>query len=110
MAEWTDLDAWVELGQKIKSAEVRSLPFTNEVISYGSPNYREIKSLVRTAIRKPSPETAATPAPDPSVVTPTTSRSTASSGLPEAIPWSSRPRAARSVWLSIQAAAAVDSR
>ena len=66
-----DLDAWVELGQKIKSAEVRSLPFTNEGISYGSPNYREIKSLVRTAIRKPSPETAATPAPDPSVVTPT---------------------------------------
>jgi LCP family protein required for cell wall assembly len=71
-----DLDAWVELAQKVKGAQVRSLPFTNKVISYANPNYREIKSLVRQAIRtpKPDPETSATPSVPANGATPGTTQ------------------------------------
>lgn len=48
-----ELDAWVELAFRVKEAEIRSLPLTNEVIDPGSPNYPRIRALVQQAIHPP---------------------------------------------------------
>jgi anionic cell wall polymer biosynthesis LytR-Cps2A-Psr (LCP) family protein len=59
-----DLDAWVDLAMKIKSAEVRSLPFTDKVISsYSHPDYKEIRSLVKSSLRSGKSTPEATPTP-----------------------------------------------
>jgi len=63
-----DLDSWVELALKIKDARVTSLPFTNKVVtSYSNPDYKEIHSLVRAALRasktKPDPSASASAGP-----------------------------------------------
>jgi LCP family protein required for cell wall assembly len=65
-----DLQAWVELSQRIKGASVRSLPFTDQVISdRTNPDFEQIHELVAKALTP-----AAKPTPTP---TPSTSSSTA---------------------------------
>jgi polyisoprenyl-teichoic acid--peptidoglycan teichoic acid transferase len=57
----SELDAFVELGLRVKNGELRSLPFTGDVIDTADPDYAEIRRLVREAITPP-------PSPAPSVV------------------------------------------
>lgn len=59
-----ELDAWVELALRVKDATVRSLPFTDDVIVPGNPDYEQIHELVQAAI-DPAPPTTA-PEPEPS--------------------------------------------
>jgi len=62
-----DLEAWVSLSQKVKGGSVRSLPFTDQVISNRAyPDFPQIQRLVRTALK---PVAKATPAPDVSAST-----------------------------------------
>jgi len=59
-----DLQAWVELSQKVKSGSVRSLPFTDQVISNrANPDFDQIHELVQKALQ---PVVKATPTPAPS--------------------------------------------
>jgi LCP family protein required for cell wall assembly len=70
----SQLDAWVQLSQKIKGASLRSLPFTDDVINTANPDFAKVHKLVRRAL-----ETSASPAPSPSATaspTPSPSRST----------------------------------
>jgi len=61
-----DLPAWVELGQRVKSGSVRSLPFTDQVIpNRANPDFDQIHLLVRKALRTVA---TATSAPEPSTV------------------------------------------
>jgi LCP family protein required for cell wall assembly len=61
-----DLSAWVDLTLKIKNASVKSLPFTDQVVNYAFPNYQEIRTLVRDAIRTTkTPKDTATSTPTP---------------------------------------------
>jgi len=56
-----DLSAWVELSQRVKRATVRSLPFTDQVISdRADPDFEQIHRLVAQAL---VPATEAGPAP-----------------------------------------------
>jgi polyisoprenyl-teichoic acid--peptidoglycan teichoic acid transferase len=58
-----DLQAWVELSQKVQGASVRSLPFTDQVISNrANPDFDQIHSLVGKALRPVSTST-----PEPSI-------------------------------------------
>jgi len=61
------LPAFVQLALKVKDAEVRSLPFTNSVISTQHPDYDKIQALVAEALLPQEPATsppgAATPVP-----------------------------------------------
>jgi LCP family protein required for cell wall assembly len=60
-----DIQAWVELSQKVKSGSVRSLPFTDQVISNrADPDFDHIHKLVKKALK---PVVKATPTPEPSV-------------------------------------------
>lgn len=53
-----DLQAWVELGLRIKNASVRSLAFTNEVIADRSnPDFEGIRSLVKSSLNPPKKAT-----------------------------------------------------
>jgi LCP family protein required for cell wall assembly len=53
-----DLEAWVELTQRVKQGSVRSLPFTDQVISSRvNPDYAQIRSLVNQALRPPTDPT-----------------------------------------------------
>jgi polyisoprenyl-teichoic acid--peptidoglycan teichoic acid transferase len=57
-----DLQAWVELSQKVKGGSVRSLPFTDQVIpNRANPDFDRIHELVTKALRPPS-KTKPTPA------------------------------------------------
>jgi LCP family protein required for cell wall assembly len=59
-----ELEAWVDLSQRVKNGSVRSLPFTDQVITNrADPDYDEIHELVQKALR---PVVKATPAPVPS--------------------------------------------
>ena len=60
-----DLGAWVTLVQQIQRGKIRSLPFTNKVISTVNPNFEAIRALVTKAIA-PQPATAPSPSPSPS--------------------------------------------
>jgi LCP family protein required for cell wall assembly len=71
-----DLEAWVELSQKVKGASVRSLPFTDEVISNrANPDFDQIHRLVSKALR---PVVTATPTPSIGPSTPTATTPAAS--------------------------------
>lgn len=59
------LPAFVELGRRIKDGELRSLPFTNEIVAYHAPDYELIHRLVIEAIEEPS----STPSPSSSPTT-----------------------------------------
>ena len=59
-----ELQAWVELGTRIKDAKVRSLPFDNNVIaSRSDPDFDAIRSLVDDALKPPKKKATATPGP-----------------------------------------------
>ena len=59
-----ELQAWVELGTRIKDAKVRSLPFDNTVItSRSDPDYDAIQSLVDDALKPPKKKAETTPTP-----------------------------------------------
>jgi LCP family protein required for cell wall assembly len=63
----SQLDAWVELSQRVKGATVTSLPFTNDVISTVNPDIPRIHELVQNALTASLEPTAApTPQETPS--------------------------------------------
>lgn len=58
-----DLPAWAELVLRVQNGEIKSLPFTNENIDTGDPDYEEIREFVEEAINPPEPTPAtSTPA------------------------------------------------
>jgi anionic cell wall polymer biosynthesis LytR-Cps2A-Psr (LCP) family protein len=60
----SDLQAWVELSQRIKGASVKSLPFTDTVINVVHPDFDKIRRLVARAIATSAkPKSTATPNP-----------------------------------------------
>jgi len=63
----SQIDAWVELAQRVKDATVTSLPFTDKVISTVNPDIPEIHRLVQNAIATSvNPESSPTPSTNPS--------------------------------------------
>jgi LCP family protein required for cell wall assembly len=58
-----DLGSWVTLALRIKSAHVRSLPFTDAVISTGNPDFDKIHALVQKAVQPPAATRNPSPAP-----------------------------------------------
>jgi LCP family protein required for cell wall assembly len=71
----SELQAWVDLSQRVKGATVTSLPFTDDVISTVKPNFDKIHKLVADAITAstlpkvtttPSPSASASSSPTPS--------------------------------------------
>jgi len=55
-----DLDAWVELAQRVRGASVTSLPFTPDVINTADPDFAKVHALVRRALAQTSsPQPAA---------------------------------------------------
>ncbi len=70
----TDLPAWVQLVDRIKNAQIRSLPFTASNISVTRPDFAKIHVMVNQAIQAslaPPSATATTPSPTP---TPSTTK------------------------------------
>ena len=71
----SELNAFIELGQRVKSGSLRSLSFTSENIDTASPDYAALQGLVQQALVPPapapapsapsSPSAGATPAPAP---------------------------------------------
>jgi LCP family protein required for cell wall assembly len=68
-----ELQAWVELTQRVKKGTVRSLPFTNDVISdRANPDFAQIHDLVNAALKpvvKATPTAGANPS-DPTAKKP----------------------------------------
>ncbi len=68
----SDIEAWVELSQRVKDATVTSLPFTDSVISTVHPDIPKIHDLVQKALyasvdpEKAQPTETATAKPKPS--------------------------------------------
>jgi LCP family protein required for cell wall assembly len=66
----SQLDAWVELSQRVKGAKVTSLPFTNKVIDTVDPDIPAVHKLVQKAIKasvkKDTVKSTATPSATPS--------------------------------------------
>lgn len=68
-----ELDAWITLAMLVKKSSVRSLAFTNDVISTSKPDFDEMHRLVAAALRpraatpKPSSTTKPSPRPTPSL-------------------------------------------
>jgi polyisoprenyl-teichoic acid--peptidoglycan teichoic acid transferase len=64
-----DLQAWVELSQRVKGASVKSLPFTDQVIANRTdPDFDQIRELVSEALKPvakptPAPSTSSSAAP-----------------------------------------------
>jgi polyisoprenyl-teichoic acid--peptidoglycan teichoic acid transferase len=77
-----DLEAWVDLVQRIQGGSVRSLPFTNQVISTVDPDFAAIRTMVKDAI---APRTAM-PSPTASATASGTPSSTATTGTGQAKP------------------------
>jgi LCP family protein required for cell wall assembly len=72
-----DLEAWVDLVQRIQGGSIRSLPFTNQVISTVNPDFEAIHAMVQDAITTPpssTPDATSTSTPS------STASSTATSG------------------------------
>lgn len=68
-----ELDDWVELAGRVQKAQVRSLPFTNEVITPANPDFSAIRALVRQGLRDPGAAADVPPRPraaEPRVGTP----------------------------------------
>jgi LCP family protein required for cell wall assembly len=55
----SELDAFVELARRVQHGTLRSLPFTNEVVDTGHPDYAAIRALVRQAVAPPQAAPAA---------------------------------------------------
>lgn len=62
------LDDFAELGLKVQDAGIRSLPFTDEIVDYYSPDYELIQQFVQESLTSPSPAPSddATPGEQPS--------------------------------------------
>jgi LCP family protein required for cell wall assembly len=90
------LDAWVQLAKRIKTASLRSLPFTDDVINTANPNFTKVHGLVQKALKPPetSSPSASTDLPTPSP-SPSTPRSAAPS--PTSSPSSTQPADVRAV-------------
>ena len=73
------LDAWVQLTQRIQHAAVRSLPFTDQVISTAQPDFERVHALVQQAL---DPPVTATPKPMPATTTGSTSSGITSPARP----------------------------
>jgi len=59
-----DLDAWVELAQRVRGASVTSLAFTGDLVDTADPDFVKMHTLVREALTdvsspQPSPSSAA---------------------------------------------------
>jgi LCP family protein required for cell wall assembly len=66
----TELGPWAELALRIKKGGVRSLPFSNKIISTGNPDFSYIQERVAAALAAPvaasaSPAPSASPTVDP---------------------------------------------
>ena len=61
----SELDAFVELGLRVKDGKLRSLPFTDDVITPASADFDAMRDLVQQAINPPPPAPE-TPAPSAS--------------------------------------------
>lgn len=69
----SQINAFIDLGQRVKSGLLRALSFTSANISTGHPDYAQLQALVRNALVPPAPTpqvpltggTTATPAPAP---------------------------------------------
>jgi LCP family protein required for cell wall assembly len=70
-----DLEAWVDLVQRIQQGTIRSLPFTNQVISTVDPDFDAIRTMVQDAITSPPAST-----PSATATASGTATSTATSG------------------------------
>ncbi|HZI97907.1 MAG TPA: LCP family protein [Actinomycetales bacterium] len=80
----SELDAFVELGLRVKDGELRSLPFTDDVITSGDADFERIRELVAQSLN-PQPPADETPAPSasaPPSESPAPSDSPTSSGSP----------------------------
>ncbi|HET8614137.1 MAG TPA: LCP family protein [Actinomycetales bacterium] len=66
-----DLEAWVDLVERIQNGTIRSLPLTNQVISTVHPDFEAIHALVQDALHS-SP--AAAPTSTATATTPSTTR------------------------------------
>jgi LCP family protein required for cell wall assembly len=65
----TDINAWAELSQRVKGAQIRSLTFTDALINTGDPDVDEMRRMVSESLDPPA-ETAS----------PSTTASSGSSG------------------------------
>jgi LCP family protein required for cell wall assembly len=78
----SQIDAWVELAQRVKGATTTSLPFTNDVINTVNPDIPAVHKLVQKAItQSEKPKATATASPTPSATssakpTPTPTKTT----------------------------------
>ena len=61
-----DLGSWVTLALRVKDGHVRSLPFTDAVISTGDPDFDKIRQLVRKALAAPAPKPTSSKPSSPS--------------------------------------------
>src|SRR3954447_8425796 len=75
-----DLGSWVTLAQRIKKGHIRSLPFTNSVISTGHPDFEKIRQLVEKALEPPSRSSSTKPSPGSSSGSSGSSSGSTSSG------------------------------
>jgi LCP family protein required for cell wall assembly len=77
----SQLDAWVQLTKRVKAASIRSLPFTEDVITTANPNFTRVHELVQRALEPPvtpSPGTSTAPTPTPAKPTPSATSSKSS--------------------------------
>ncbi|WP_129668854.1 LCP family protein [Phytoactinopolyspora endophytica] len=58
------LEDFAELGLRIQDAEIRSLPFTDEIIDYGNPDYDVIRAFVQDSLAEPGDHVEADADPD----------------------------------------------
>lgn len=58
------LSAFAELAMKTKDAGIQSLPFTNEIIDYGDPDYELIQDFVQDALKPVETAPPTTPPTD----------------------------------------------
>jgi polyisoprenyl-teichoic acid--peptidoglycan teichoic acid transferase len=61
-----DLRSWVTLALRVKKGHVRSLPFTDAVISTANPDFDKIHQLVQKALQAPSKSASTKPSPSSS--------------------------------------------
>jgi len=84
----TDLPAWVNLVERIKNAQIKSLPFTASNISVTRPDFAKVRVMVNQAIAASlapaSPSTTSTPTqtPTPSTTKPSPTRPGAKTSSP----------------------------
>ena len=66
----SELNAFIELGQKVKAGSLRSLSFTEANTDTGNPDYAALQGLVQQALVPPAPPAPPAPA-DPGTAAPT---------------------------------------